>query len=133
MGQQQIILIVLGTIIVGIAIAVGITMVQANSISTNRDAMMNDINNLVGAAQAYYTKPGFLGGGNRSFIGYTIPFRMRKTENGAYTLTPTSMNTIVVTAISSENSGEIFGKIDVFHSELYGISYSGAFSEDGDD
>jgi hypothetical protein len=133
MGQQQIILLVLGTIIVGIAIAVGITMFQASNISTNKDAMINDINNLVGNAQAYYLKPGFLGGGNRSFIGYKIPGKMKQTENGTYTFTtdPT-ITTVFLTATSSDNDGVITGKIDIFHPQLFGVTYLNAFDDSGD-
>jgi hypothetical protein len=133
MGQQQIILLILGTIITGIAIAVGITMFQSSNISANKDAMMNDINNLVGNAQAYYVKPGFLGGGNRSFISYKIPSKMQKTENGTYTFTSApTMNTVFLTATSAENDGIIKGKIDIFHNQLFGDTCLNAFDDSGD-
>ncbi|HVN49719.1 MAG TPA: hypothetical protein VMU30_12970 [Bacteroidota bacterium] len=130
MGQQQIILTVLTVIIVGIAIVVGIDLFQANNISTNRDAMMNDINNLVGNAHAYYLKPSFLGGGNRSFVGYTIPLKMKKTDNGAYTLTSNpTMTTVFLTGTSSENDGVITAKIDMFHSEVFGTTFLNSFND----
>jgi hypothetical protein len=40
MGQQQLLLIILGVIVVGIAVAVGITMFQDNAVSANRDAVV---------------------------------------------------------------------------------------------
>jgi hypothetical protein len=133
MGQQQIILLVLGAIIVGIAIAVGITMFQASNISTNKDAMINDMNNLVGNAQAFYLKPVFLGGGNHSFIGYKIPSKMKQTENGTYTLTSApTMTTVFLTATSAENDGIIKGKIDIFHNQLFGDTCLNAFDDSGD-
>jgi aldehyde:ferredoxin oxidoreductase len=46
MGQQQLLLIILGVIVVGIAVAVGITMFTDNAISANRDAVTNDLVNL---------------------------------------------------------------------------------------
>jgi len=67
MGQQQLLLIVLGVIIVGIAIAVGINMFTSNAISSNRDAVTNDLNNLAAKLQQYYVKPVELGGGAHSF------------------------------------------------------------------
>ena len=51
MGQQQLLLIILGVIIVGIAIAVGLSLFSAQSVQSNSDAIINDLNNL--AAQAY--------------------------------------------------------------------------------
>jgi hypothetical protein len=44
MGQQQLLLIVLGVIIVGIAVVVGINLFTANAISSNRDGVVSDLN-----------------------------------------------------------------------------------------
>lgn len=71
MGQQQLLLIILGVIIVGIAVAVGITMFQDNALSASRDAMTADLVNLASKAQQYYRKPASLGGGGNSFAGIT--------------------------------------------------------------
>ena len=43
MGQQQLLLIILGVIVVGIAVAVGITMFSDSAVNANRDAMVNDL------------------------------------------------------------------------------------------
>ncbi|MEJ2050038.1 MAG: hypothetical protein P8Y60_09420, partial [Calditrichota bacterium] len=62
MGQQQLLLIVLGIIIVGIAIAVGVNMFQSSAVETNRQAMISDLANLAAKAQRYYRTPTELGG-----------------------------------------------------------------------
>jgi len=67
MGQQQLLLIILGVIVVGIAVAVGITMFQDNAVSANRDAVTNDLVNLAARAQQFYRRPTALGGGQGSF------------------------------------------------------------------
>ena len=41
MGQQQLLLIVLGVIVVGIAVVVGINLFNANSISSDRDGVVS--------------------------------------------------------------------------------------------
>src|SRR3989339_505095 len=46
MGQQQLLLIVLGVIIVGIAVVVGINVFTASSSQANRDATISDLTNL---------------------------------------------------------------------------------------
>ncbi len=69
MGQQQLLLIILGVIVVGIAVAVGITMFQDNAVSANRDAVVNDLVNLAARAQQFYRRPISLGGGQNSFAG----------------------------------------------------------------
>lgn len=71
MGQQQLLLIILGVIVVGIAVAVGITMFTDNAISANRDAVSNDLVNLAARAQQYYRRPTSLGGGGGQFTGLT--------------------------------------------------------------
>jgi hypothetical protein len=45
MGQQQILLIVLSVILVGVAVAIGISMFRDNAINSNRDAIYSDLNN----------------------------------------------------------------------------------------
>jgi len=84
MGQQQLLLIVLGVIIVGIAIAVGITMFSSSASNANRDAVVNDLNNLAAQAQQYWRKPLEMGGGNRSFTGFTLNARDTGNANGHY-------------------------------------------------
>ncbi len=67
MGQQQLLLIILGVIIVGIAVAVGITMFQDNAIDQNRNAVISDLTTLAAKAQQFYAKPITLGGGGNAF------------------------------------------------------------------
>ncbi|MCX6136737.1 MAG: hypothetical protein NTV54_04485 [Ignavibacteriales bacterium] len=69
MGQQQLLLIILGVIIVGIAVAVGITMFQDNAVDQNRNMVIADLQTLAAKAQQYYAKPTTLGGGSNSFAG----------------------------------------------------------------
>ncbi|MGC8595533.1 MAG: hypothetical protein ACP5MI_08015 [Candidatus Kryptoniota bacterium] len=87
MGQQQLLLIVLGVIIVGIAIAVGISMFKSNAQSSNRDQVINDLNNLAAKAQQYYRKPTAMGGGGQSFGGFALSPVDTGNANGSYSLT----------------------------------------------
>ena len=67
MGQQQLLLIVLGVIIVGIAIVVGINLFNANAESSAKDGIVSDCTNLAAMAQQFYKKPVAMGGGGNSF------------------------------------------------------------------
>ncbi|NQT10046.1 MAG: hypothetical protein HQ573_02625, partial [Desulfobacteraceae bacterium] len=71
MGQQQLLLIVLGTIIVGVAVVVGINMFGQGAVNAERDALLQDVNSIASNAAAYWRKPAALGGGARSFVGIT--------------------------------------------------------------
>jgi Tfp pilus assembly protein PilE len=99
MGQQQLLLIILGVIIVGIAVAVGITMFQDNALSASRDAITADLVNLASKAQQYYRKPASLGGGGNSFAGITavtviVGANVATNDNATYTISTTGSSTI---------------------------------------
>ena len=87
MGQQQLLLIVLGVIVVGIAVVVGINLFNANATSANRDGVISDLNNLGAMGQQFYKKPTSMGGGGNAFTGWTIPTGLDSTANGTYTKT----------------------------------------------
>jgi len=103
MGQQQLLLIILGVIIVGIAIAVGLSLFSAQSVQSNRDAIINDLNNLAAQAYQFRIRPSSMGGGQGDYTTFAIPTKMATNENGTYTAAPTT-NTIVFTAVSAQNA-----------------------------
>ncbi|MGK9475384.1 hypothetical protein [Melioribacter sp. OK-6-Me] len=106
MGQQQLLLIVLGVIIVGIAVVVGINVFTASSTQANRDAVIADLTNLASLAQQYYRKPTALGGGGNTFTGWTVPAQLDTTGNGVYTATVSAQSvTLVGTGNETGNNG----------------------------
>ncbi|NNE47466.1 MAG: hypothetical protein HKN37_12500 [Rhodothermales bacterium] len=62
MGQQQLVLLVLATTIVGLAITTGIRAFGVNSARANADAMIQDALRIAMDAQAWKQKPQLLGG-----------------------------------------------------------------------
>jgi hypothetical protein len=126
MGQQQLLLIILGVIIVGIAIAVGLSLFTAQSIQSNRDAIINDLNNLAAQAYQYRIRPTSMGGGQGDYSSFVVPTKMRTNENATYNSTP-SQNSIAFTAISAQNpTNTVKVTIDSF-GRLSGWSYAGDF------
>jgi Tfp pilus assembly protein PilE len=89
MGQQQLLLIVLGVIIVGIAIAVGISMFKSSAVDANRSAVSSDLTNLASKAQRYYRTPVELGGGGQNFKGFKLSPLDTGNANGSYSLSTT--------------------------------------------
>jgi len=65
MGVQQLTLIVLSVIIIGISVSVGIYMFNQTLIRHNRIAIIDDMNIFAGVANTYYNTPGDMGGGDR--------------------------------------------------------------------
>lgn len=72
MGTQQLLLIVLGVVIVGVAIAVGITLFKSNAQDSNRSQVIGDLENLGAEAQQYYRQPVSFDGGGRNFKGFSL-------------------------------------------------------------
>lgn len=104
MGQQQLLLIILGVIIVGIAIAVGITMFAAGSVQSAKDAIINDMNNLAANAYQHRIRPASMGGGAGTYDGslgggqpYAIPAKLVTTENATYVLSNVEADAITFT------------------------------------
>jgi hypothetical protein len=67
MGQQQLLLLVLGIVIVGLAVVVGIQAFSENQTKANADAMINDGVRIASDAQAWALKPAQFGGGAGDF------------------------------------------------------------------
>jgi hypothetical protein len=86
MGQQQLLLIVLGVIIVGIAIVIGISLFRAKAVDSNREALISDLYHLEYMANEYYKRPIPFGGGGNSFAGFTLPLTNTSNGNGTYTI-----------------------------------------------
>lgn len=90
MGSQQLLLIVLGVVIIGIMIAVGMDIVRDQSSSTNRDSIANDLANFAVQAQKYYRRPDSMRGGGHSFNGLRFAdITVNPTNaNGTFVLSP---------------------------------------------
>lgn len=96
MGQQQLLLIVLGVIIVGIAIILGIVLFRANAIDGKRDLLINEGMTVANNAREYFYKPVPYGGGGYSFTGWQIPAQMLNSANGSYSATVNSDNVEII-------------------------------------
>jgi hypothetical protein len=126
MGQQQLLLIILGVIIVGIAISVGLSLFAAQSIQSNKDAMINDMNNLAANAYQFRIRPRSMGGGSGSYANYNIPQRLRSNENGSYVPTP-SADAITIVGTSVQNTTNSITAIVGSNGKLGSWTYAGDF------
>ncbi len=116
MGQQQLLLIVLGVIIVGIAVVVGINVFTASAIEANRNAVMSDLTNLASMAQQHYRKPVAMAGGGNTFDGsgstpkgtkWSIPTQLVTTANGTYSATVKAQSVVLVGEGTEKNGKSV--------------------------
>ncbi|MBK6913663.1 MAG: hypothetical protein IPJ03_10375 [Ignavibacteriales bacterium] len=96
MGQQQLLLIVIGLIVVAIAIAFAITLFRQNAADTKRDIVMTECMNLGNMAMTFYEKPKTFGGGGFSFEGWDIPDQLTATSSGYYTASVEASKVIII-------------------------------------
>jgi hypothetical protein len=128
MGQQQLLLIILGVIIVGIAIAVGISMFSASSVQSNKDGLINDLNNLAADAYQFRIRPTTMAGGGGSYTGgngYSIPSKLATNENGTFTRT-NAAQAVTFVATSSQGYGTVTAVCDST-GRLGSFTYAGQF------
>jgi len=109
MGSQQLFLLIVTVVLVGVGVSVGIWMFIDQSTATNRDQISNDLVQFAAQAQKYYRKPSTLGGGNSSFQGLTLSRVTSKpaNANGTYELSPdpapASAEFVTITGTGKEN------------------------------
>lgn len=101
MGQTQLLLVILGVLLVGVAIFVGISMFEANAIENTRNAIIADLNAFASRAHAYFWKPTTQGGGNKSFVGVTMGmiFPMGENANASYSLESAAADNCVIMGV----------------------------------
>jgi len=131
MGQQQLLLIVLGVIIVGIAVAVGINMFSSSAVDANRDAVTADLAHLGSKAQQHYKKPTTMGGGGGDFAGFVLGALDTSNTNGEYSVCDdaTTAGTQVATAAAAAAvTSEV---IPAATATMYIVGYGTEMGRDG--
>ena len=124
MGQQQLLLLVLGIVIVGLAVVVGIQAFGENQKKANADAIVNDGVRIASDAQAWALKPTAFGGpnpvseglGDLTFedIGYAADASNVYTNlNGDFTLDGTAgVNCVIITGSNATINNAVYVKVD---------------------
>lgn len=118
MGQQQLLLVILVTIIVGVATVVAINIFGQSAENANVDALRQDVLTLSAMAQGWYIKPELMDGGGGDFslisvddLGFGYDEATSGTEfsnaNGDFVMTPTETQVTIV------GTSRINGAIDV--------------------
>ncbi len=125
MGQQQLLLLVLGIVIVGLAVVVGIQAFGENQKKANSDALVNDAIRIASDAQAWKLKPAAFGGGANKTgmdgltlqqLGYEVNASDTYTNlNGGFEVT-SSTSSLIITAQDSSSLGN-WVKVGVFDTD----------------
>ena len=107
MGQQQLLLLVLGIFIVATAVVIALTSFDENFKKANADAMISDAMRIANSAQAWKLRPAAFGGQDESlkttpqnFTGFTLaaisvpePYI---NEHGSFTYNADALGLVIV-------------------------------------
>ncbi len=96
MGQQQLLLIVIGLIIIAIAIYMGASLFRQWAINSKRDMIINENNSLASMAIKYYKTAKEMGGGGNSFKGWSLPSQMLTTATGTHHLSTIFSDSVII-------------------------------------
>jgi hypothetical protein len=102
MGSQQLLLLIVGVLMVGLMISVGIIMFGDNASASNRDAVASELAAYASKAQVYYRKPRTLGGGGGSFQGFSLGAPSVTNLNGMFTISSSTPSQATIEGVGVE-------------------------------
>ncbi len=122
MGQQQLLLLVLGIVLVAVAIVAGFMIFEENFKKSNAEAMVTDAVNIATAAQAWKVRPPTFGGQSgpsrddpMDYTGFTFnaislstPYA---TPNGLFTYTADARGLVII-GQSEDHSNQVTLTVD---------------------
>jgi hypothetical protein len=119
MGTQQILLIVLGVIIVGVAVAVGISMFGNQAYNSNKQAVAAELTDYAAQVLQFWKTPASMGGAGgvitnvtvaktASYIGFTGASSSITTDNGEFRVTAVDGNVVTLKGLGKENKSNSF-------------------------
>ena len=127
MGQQQMLLIILGVLIVGVAIAIGIALFGAQTTYSNRDAMISDLNHLAAIAYQFRVSIRSLGGGQGDYSTFTIPSQMAQNNNGSYSVIAAEKDLVTIEALSAQNNSNTITVTVDSNGKIGNLTFGGDF------
>jgi len=118
MGSQQVLIIVIGVIVVGVAVGVGIMIFNNMTFSSNKSAIANDLQEFSTKMSQYWMLPSSMGGANQnisnvtdagvgSSLGFVAEAGVYKisNENGEYRLLSIDNGVVVIAGLGSAEKG----------------------------
>ena len=100
-------------------------MFGATSVQSNKDAIIEDLQNLASDAIAFRNRPTTMGGGSGSYAGYAIPAKLVANDDASYTHTIAGQSVTFV-AVSVQGYGSISSVLDSI-GQLGNYTYTGQF------
>ena len=120
MGQQQLLIIVLSSMLIGLATYGGLRMYGMYNQGSNRDQLVVNTYSLVGMAEAYAKRPASQGGGGGSFLGLKLSSGLFATSSGKITYT------VARATLTFTGTGVVTGKNGKSNVQVYCVYAKGS-------
>ncbi len=121
MGTQQIMVLVIGVIVVGVAISVGFVVFNSGSYNSNKTAIATDLQDMGTKLVQYWLLPTSMGGANKSIanvtmasVGLSLGFTEEGgvfrsvNDNGEYRVKSVASGVVVIAALGTASKGNKF-------------------------
>jgi len=105
MGQQQLLLVILALIVIGVSVAIASQLFLASAEDSNKDSIIAELTNLATLSLQYYPKPVTMAGGGRSFTNWQIPSQLDTTTSGTYAISQANNNQLILIGSPIQGSG----------------------------
>jgi hypothetical protein len=105
MGQQQLLLVILAIIVIGISVAIANQLFNTSAEDSNKDSIISELTNLATISLQYYQKPASLVGGGKSFTNWQIPAQLDTSNSGTYTISQANNNQLILIGNPIQGSG----------------------------
>jgi len=126
-GTQQLMFIILGVLIIGIAIAAGVSMFNAQTVAFNRDSIISEMNELAAHAYAFRGRLRSMGGGQGDYSTYSVPSSLATTGSATYSVTQASQNSLTILAVSTQDPINTIQVLIDSEGKLENWTYAGNF------
>ena len=81
------------------------TQSSKTTVQSNKDALINHLNNLAAFSYQYRIRPTSMGGGNGAYTGLKMPEKLGTNENGTFTFTIIGPDEVKIKAVSNKVEG----------------------------
>ena len=105
MGQQQLLLLILALIVIGVSITIANQIFNTSAEDSNKDSIVSELTNLGTIALQYFNKPAAMAGGGKSFTNWQIPAQLDTSNSGTYIIAATNIKTLMLTGSPIKASG----------------------------
>jgi hypothetical protein len=102
MGSQQLLLVLVGVLMIGMMISFGIVMFVDNASASNRDAVANELAQYASKAQAFQKRPKCIGGGGGSFEGFSLGSPDKSNLNGVFSVVDPTQAHVTIQGLGKE-------------------------------